>query len=189
MLYDPRLMLHYMLNMTINTVGTLNLSTEFGALFVFSAFIETLDFFFKKCVLRSPCWMQSSLRLFTFYTIHSLMHVFSHPLFKVSFVSCWNAATIQDAWMGLIVDNFIYISTSLAAYSWSLRWELNCIVTRETIRYTMKTKYRKTLQLYIKIPIIKYIVYVLYKIKSSQNTLDRNTPPSIHRSVYIFVLL
>jgi hypothetical protein len=29
-----------MLNMTINTVGTLNLSTEFGALFVFSAFIE-----------------------------------------------------------------------------------------------------------------------------------------------------
>ena len=48
-------MLHYMLNMTINTVGTLNLSTEFGALFVFSAFIETLDFFFKKYVLRSPC--------------------------------------------------------------------------------------------------------------------------------------
>ena len=47
--------LHYMLNMTINTVGTLNLSTEFGALFVFSAFIETLDFFFKKYVLRSPC--------------------------------------------------------------------------------------------------------------------------------------
>ena len=46
---------HYMLNMTINTVGTLNLSTEFGALFVFSAFIETLDFFFKKYVLRSPC--------------------------------------------------------------------------------------------------------------------------------------
>jgi hypothetical protein len=44
-----------MLNMTINTVGTLNLSTEFGALFVFSAFIETLDFFFlKKYVLCSP---------------------------------------------------------------------------------------------------------------------------------------
>jgi hypothetical protein len=50
------------------------------------------------------------------------------------------------------------------------------MVTRETIEYTMKTKYRKTLQLYIKIPIIKYTVYVLYKIKSSQNTLDRNTP-------------
>jgi hypothetical protein len=31
--------------MTINTVGTLYLSTLFGALFVFSAFIETLDFF------------------------------------------------------------------------------------------------------------------------------------------------
>ena len=47
-------MLH-MLNMTINTVGTLNLSTLFGALFVFPAFIETLDFFsLKKYVLRSP---------------------------------------------------------------------------------------------------------------------------------------
>jgi hypothetical protein len=50
------------------------------------------------------------------------------------------------------------------------------MVTQETIGYTMKTKYRKTLQLYIKIPIIKNIVYVLCKIKSSQNTLDRNTP-------------
>ena len=50
------------------------------------------------------------------------------------------------------------------------------MVTREIIGYTMKAKYRKTLPLYIKIPIIKYIVYVLYKIKSSQNTLDRNTP-------------
>jgi hypothetical protein len=39
-------MLHWsLLSMTINTVGTLNLSTLFGALFVFSAFIETLDFF------------------------------------------------------------------------------------------------------------------------------------------------
>ena len=28
----------------------------------------------------------------------------------------------------------------------------------------------------LKIPIIKYIVYVLYKIKSSQNTLGGNTP-------------
>ena len=47
-------MLHR-LNMTINTVGTLNLSTLFGALFVFPAFIETLDFFsLKKYVLRSP---------------------------------------------------------------------------------------------------------------------------------------
>jgi hypothetical protein len=34
-----------MLNMTINTVGTLNLSTEFGA---FSVFIETLDFFSQE---------------------------------------------------------------------------------------------------------------------------------------------
>ena len=39
----------------INTVETLNLSTLFGALFVFSAFIETLDFLsLKKYVLRSP---------------------------------------------------------------------------------------------------------------------------------------
>ena len=44
-----------LLNMTINTVGTLNLSTLFGALFVFPAFIEALDFFsLKKYVLRSP---------------------------------------------------------------------------------------------------------------------------------------
>jgi hypothetical protein len=43
-----------LLNMTINTVGSLNLSTLFGALFIFSAFIETLDFFsLKKYVLRS----------------------------------------------------------------------------------------------------------------------------------------
>jgi hypothetical protein len=35
--------------------GSINLSTEFGALFVFSAFIETLDFFsLKKYVPRSP---------------------------------------------------------------------------------------------------------------------------------------
>ena len=44
-----------LLNMTINTVGTLNLSTVFGALFVFSAFLETLFFFsLKKYVLRFP---------------------------------------------------------------------------------------------------------------------------------------
>jgi hypothetical protein len=41
-----------MLNMTINTVGTLNLSTLFGALFVFPAFIETLDFFSQE--IRPP---------------------------------------------------------------------------------------------------------------------------------------
>jgi hypothetical protein len=45
-------MLH-MLNMTIHTVGTLNLSTLFGALFVFPAFIETLDFFFSQ-EIRPP---------------------------------------------------------------------------------------------------------------------------------------
>ena len=50
------------------------------------------------------------------------------------------------------------------------------MVTQETIGYAMKMKYQKTLQLYIKITIIKYIVYALYKIKSSQNRLDRNTP-------------
>jgi hypothetical protein len=44
-----------LLNMTINTIETLNLSTLFGALFVFSAFIETLVFLsLKKYVLRSP---------------------------------------------------------------------------------------------------------------------------------------
>ena len=34
-------------------VGTLNLSTLFGALFVFSAFIETLDLFFSQ-EIRPP---------------------------------------------------------------------------------------------------------------------------------------
>jgi hypothetical protein len=44
--------------MIINTVGTLNLSTKFGALFVFSAFIETLDFFSSRntsSVLHVEC--------------------------------------------------------------------------------------------------------------------------------------
>jgi hypothetical protein len=34
--------------MTINIVGTLNLSTLFDALFVVSTFIETLDLFFSQ---------------------------------------------------------------------------------------------------------------------------------------------
>jgi hypothetical protein len=41
-------------------------------LFVFSAFIETLEFFFSQEIhppFSIPCWMQSTLRLFTFYTI------------------------------------------------------------------------------------------------------------------------
>ena len=63
----------YMLNMTIMPqIGTLNLSTLFSALFVFSAFIETLDFFFSQEMrppFSIPCWMQSALRLFTFYAI------------------------------------------------------------------------------------------------------------------------
>jgi hypothetical protein len=42
-----------MLSMTINTVGTLNLSTLFDALFVFSAFIETLDIFLSQ-EIRPP---------------------------------------------------------------------------------------------------------------------------------------
>jgi hypothetical protein len=43
-----------MLNMTIMPqIGTLNLSTLFGALFVFSAFIETLDFFLSQ-EIRPP---------------------------------------------------------------------------------------------------------------------------------------
>ena len=45
-------MLH-MLNMTIDTVGTLNLPTLFGALFVFPTFIEMLDFFFSQQI-RPP---------------------------------------------------------------------------------------------------------------------------------------
>jgi hypothetical protein len=40
----------------------------------------------------------------------------------------------------------------------------------------LKSQCASKCEIYIKIPIIKYIVYVLYKIKISQNTLDRNTP-------------
>ena len=77
----------------------------------------------------------------------------------------------------MYVLTIIMIIKQFDMISWPENYlELNCMVTRETIGYTMKTKCRKTLQFYIKIPIIKYIVYVLYKIKSSQNTLDRNTP-------------
>ena len=61
--------LNYMLNMTINTVGTLNLSTWFDALVFFLHLLRCLNFFLKKYVLRSPCWIQSALRLFMFYTI------------------------------------------------------------------------------------------------------------------------
>jgi hypothetical protein len=61
--------LHYMLNMTINTVGTLNLSTEFGALLVFSVFIATLDFFSQEMRPSFSMLNAKALRLFTFCTI------------------------------------------------------------------------------------------------------------------------
>jgi hypothetical protein len=68
-----------LLNMTINTIGTLNLSTLFGALFVFSAFLETLDFVsLKKYVLRLQCipkWWPISTdeRIYGMFTpMHSL---------------------------------------------------------------------------------------------------------------------
>jgi hypothetical protein len=66
-----------LLNMTINTVGTLNLSTLFGALFVFPTFIETLGFFsLKKYVLRSPFHVECKgfevvYVLHHLYTMHS----------------------------------------------------------------------------------------------------------------------
>ena len=59
--------LHYMLNMTINTVGTL--STEFSALLVFSVFIETLDFFSEEMHPSFSMLNAKALRLFTFCTI------------------------------------------------------------------------------------------------------------------------
>ena len=57
-----------LLNMTINTVGTLNLSTEFGALFVFSAFIETLDFFPQE--IRPLFFMLNAKRFEIVYISH-----------------------------------------------------------------------------------------------------------------------
>ena len=69
-------MLHYMLNMTINTVGTLNLSTEFGTLFVFSAFIETLDFFSQE--MRLPFSMLNAKRFEVVYVLHHLYIMYSN---------------------------------------------------------------------------------------------------------------
>ena len=69
-------MLHYMLNMTINTVGTLNLSTEFGTLFVFSAFIETLDFFSQE--MRLPFSMLNAKRFEVVYALHHLYIMYSN---------------------------------------------------------------------------------------------------------------
>jgi hypothetical protein len=63
-------MLHYTVNMTINTVGTLNLSTEFGVLFVFSAFIETLDFFFQE--MCPPFSMLNAKCFEVVYVLHHL---------------------------------------------------------------------------------------------------------------------
>jgi hypothetical protein len=65
-----------MLNMTINTVGTLNLSTEFGALVVFSAFIETLDFFFQE--MRPPFSMLNAKRFEVVYVLHHLYIMYSN---------------------------------------------------------------------------------------------------------------
>jgi hypothetical protein len=56
----------------INTVGTLNLSTEFGALFVFSAFIATLDFFFQE--MRPPFSMLNAKRFEVVYVLHQSLH-------------------------------------------------------------------------------------------------------------------
>ena len=56
-------------NMTINTVGILNLSTLFGALFVFSAFIETLDFFSLSRNTSSVLHSMLNAKRSTFYTI------------------------------------------------------------------------------------------------------------------------
>ena len=68
---------------------------------------------------------------------------------------------------------------------------MNCMVTRETIGYTMKTKYRKTLQLYIKIPIIKYIVATFSAnipplLEASVATFSANIPPLLEASVATF---
>ena len=68
--------LHYMLNMTINTVGTLNLSTKFGALFFFSAFIEMLDFFSQE--IRPPFSMLNTKRFEIVNVLHHLYIMYSN---------------------------------------------------------------------------------------------------------------
>jgi hypothetical protein len=56
--------------MTINTVGNLNLSTEFGALLVFPAFIETLDFFSQE--MHPPFSMLNAKCFEVVYVLHHL---------------------------------------------------------------------------------------------------------------------
>jgi hypothetical protein len=67
--------------MTINTVGTLNLSTQFGALFVFFAFIETLEFFFQE--IRPPFSMLNAKRFEIVY-VHHVYKRLKHDLFHIS---------------------------------------------------------------------------------------------------------
>jgi hypothetical protein len=67
-----------LLNMTINTVGTLNLSTLFGALFVFSAFIEALDSFLLRNTSSVPHSMLNAKRFEIAYALHHLYIMLSN---------------------------------------------------------------------------------------------------------------
>jgi hypothetical protein len=68
-------------DMTINTVGTLNLSTQFCALFGFFAFIETLEFFFQE--IRPPFSMLNAKRFEIVY-VHHVYKRLKHDLFHIS---------------------------------------------------------------------------------------------------------
>ena len=63
-----------LLNMTINTVETLNLSAVFGALFVFSAFIETFDLqvFLSRNTSSVLHSMLNAKRFEIVYVLHNL---------------------------------------------------------------------------------------------------------------------
>jgi hypothetical protein len=70
-------MLHYTVNMTINTVGTLNLSTEFGALFgVFLHLLRRLIFFLQE--MRPQFSMLNAKRFEVVYILHHLYIMYSN---------------------------------------------------------------------------------------------------------------
>ena len=70
-------MLHYTVNMTINTVGTLNLSTEFGALFgFFLHLLRRLIFFLQE--MRPQFSMLNAKRFEVVYILHHLYIMYSN---------------------------------------------------------------------------------------------------------------
>ena len=107
-----------MLNMTIMPqIGTLNLSTLFCALFVFFCIYWDAWFFFKKYVVHSPCWIQSALRLFMFYTIFTSCIA----MYRLS-VTLRNYQPVAWVWYQRVIDQSkadIFIKPGIV---WHITW-------------------------------------------------------------------